>query len=237
MSLIAKHKSLHLLSVSSWPLFLLLIVGVLAIRGEVLGRESHVEPVAFEEEAEPDATILEEAPIIRASELQHAVAVALQNPRRLEPLEPSLIDEETLWLARCIYSETKRPDEQELVAWVVRNRVESQYRGKRSYQDVVLDPYQFSAFNPSSRKYAHYTALNLDTQDPRWQHAINIAYHVRYAEPSLRPFSRKTRHFYSERSMRGSQTHPQWAAGLEPVTPLRPVELETKRFRFFEGVS
>ncbi len=53
--------------------------------------------------------------------------VGIVDVRRLPVLPPQelkKIDNETLWLARCIYSETKRPEEQELVAWVVRNRVE-----------------------------------------------------------------------------------------------------------------
>ncbi len=65
---------------------------------------------------------------------------------------PADLEEPTLWLARAIYSETKLPHEQELVAWVVRNRVETAYRGRRTYRAVVLDPYQFSAFQPRRRE-------------------------------------------------------------------------------------
>ena len=57
------------------------------------------------------------------------------------PPEPNA---STLWLARAIYSETKLPHEQELVAWVVRNRVETAYRGRRSYRAVVLDPGRYA---------------------------------------------------------------------------------------------
>src|SRR5690606_41478736 len=109
-------------------------------------------------------------------------------------LPPTLIDPETLWLARCIYSETKRPEEMELVAWVVRNRVETRYRGRSSYRDVVLDPFQFSAFNPNNPKRSFYSTL--DTRRPigSWQRALTIAHSVRQAEAEYRPFSMQTRH-------------------------------------------
>jgi hypothetical protein len=66
--------------------------------------------------------------------------------------DASAVSEDVLWLARVIYSETKRPHEQELVAWVVRNRVETAYRGKDTYRSTVLDPWQFSAFNANAPK-------------------------------------------------------------------------------------
>lgn len=51
----------------------------------------------------------------------------------------AVTEDEILWLARTIFSETKRPHEQELVAWVVRNRVETGYRGNATYEAAVLD--------------------------------------------------------------------------------------------------
>ncbi len=161
---------------------------------------------------------------------------AVLNPQHLPPLPPENIDTETLWLARAIFSETKRPEEQELVAWVIRNRVETSYRGKRTYHDVVLDPYQFSAFAPSNPMRAFYVGLNEQSNVPGWRRALLIANFVRTAPDSLRPFSKWTRHFYSERSMR-SDTHPHWASGREPVEPQRKYQIDERRFRFFEGVS
>ncbi|ARA93503.1 hypothetical protein AWN76_010275 [Rhodothermaceae bacterium RA] len=160
----------------------------------------------------------------------------LQQPHRLPALPPEQLDSETLWLARCIFSETKRPHEQELIAWVVRNRVETAYRGKTTYREVVLDPYQFSAFNPGSPKRAFYTSLGLTSSMPGWQRALSIAHHVRHAPDSLRPFPLETRHFYSERSM-PEQTSPVWAAGLHPVAPARLHPVDTRRFRFFADVT
>ncbi|MFQ5568113.1 MAG: hypothetical protein ACE5G0_00475 [Rhodothermales bacterium] len=160
---------------------------------------------------------------------------ALRNPRTMPRVPPELIDSETLWLARVVYTESKRLEEQELVAWVVRNRVETAYRGKRTYQDVVLDAYQFSAFNPNSRKRRYYSSLDVDTQARGWQRTLSLAYYVRHAQAHLRPFSDRTRHFYSEVAMGGDE-HPPWVRGIQPITPNRPVKLIAERFRFYEGV-
>lgn len=162
------------------------------------------------------------------------VQEALQNPGDTPLIPPNLVDEETLWLARGIYSETKRPEEQELVAWTIRNRVETEYRGRASYREVVLDPYQFSAFNPDFERRYYYKNLDASYRDRGWQRAVSIAYHVRHADPELRPFPEETRHFYSERSMVG-RTYPSWAQDLDPIRPERH-EIDEQRFRFFAGV-
>ena len=143
------------------------------------------------------------------------------------------VDADVLWLARCIYSETKQPDEQELVAWVVRNRVETKYRGKTRYQDVVLDPYQFSAFNKDSHKRRFYSTLTPTSRSRGWTTAIEIAHTVYHADEGTRPFGKKTRHFYSERSMK-NQKAPSWAAKKTPVALDRPIDPD--RFRFYDSV-
>ena len=159
---------------------------------------------------------------------------AVPDLEKLQPLPPAKVDTEVLWLARAIYSETKRPREQELVAWVVRNRVETRYRGKATYQGVVLDRLQFSAFN-GGRTRRYYSGLVPQSSTPGWQTALSIAYAVRNAPPQARPFSLTTRHFYSEQSMVGRR-HPTWATDKQPVKPLRPYDIDPKRFRFFAGV-
>jgi hypothetical protein len=159
------------------------------------------------------------------------------HPKTFSPVPPELIDEETLWLARCIFSESKRFEEQELVAWVVRNRVETGYRGKTSYRDTVLDPFQFSAFNKNSTKRAFYMGLTPTTELTGWNRTLWIAYHVRNGESNFRPFPLKTRHFYSARSMQEDQGPPAWTEGRAPVTPDRDYTIEDTRFRFFAGVS
>ncbi len=140
---------------------------------------------------------------------------------------------EVLWLARAIYSETKQPQEQELVAWVIRNRLETGYRGKTSYRSVVLDPLQFSAFNPGSRVRKYYSSLQENSRATGWNAAIGIARRVATASPEARPFSPTTRHFYSERSMVGRKM-PAWAVNKMPV---KLPQVDERRFRFFAAVN
>ncbi|PSQ79797.1 MAG: hypothetical protein BRD33_00120 [Bacteroidetes bacterium QH_6_63_17] len=149
---------------------------------------------------------------------------------------PTSVDAETLWLARAIYSETKRPHEQELIAWVVRNRVDTGYRGSTTYREAVLDPYQFSAFNPGSSKRSLLTSLKPDMPLPRWQQALWVARYVRHADPVYRPFSVETRHFYSERSMKG-RPKPFWTRRHRFVSPGRNYQVDEHRFRFYEETS
>ena len=152
-------------------------------------------------------------------------------------LTPAVVNESTVWLARAIYSETKLPHEQELVAWVVRNRVETAYRGQRSYREVVLDPYQFSAFNPESPKRSFLMRLGPETPLPRWQQALWVAQYVRHAAPVYRPFPVETRHFYSERSME-DESAPYWAEHFRFVpSDQRRYTVNKRRFRFYKQTS
>jgi len=148
--------------------------------------------------------------------------------------ETEIVTEDALWLARVIYSETKRPYEQELVAWVVRNRVETAFRGKNTYKGVVLDPWQFSAFNRNAPKRAHYSNLTPTSTAAGWQTALSIAQKVVDAPAQERPFAQSTRHFYSEVSMVGRRA-PAWANGKRPVSVDRQVD--PRRFRFFSNIS
>ncbi len=142
-----------------------------------------------------------------------------------------MIDPETLWLARCMYSESDLPHEQELVAWVVRNRVATGYRGRRTYRDVVLDPAQFSAFNPESGRRWYYGSLMPNSRAHGWRRTLAIAAFVRHAPWSRQPFGVGVRHFYSEISMVGRRA-PTWAVGQRPVRPNRAIPVDPFRFRF-----
>ena len=159
------------------------------------------------------------------------VAVADAPP----PFSLENVSDDVLWLARCIYSETKRGHEQELVAWVIRNRVETEYRGQDTYEGVVLDPYQFSAFNPGNPKRRLYTSLTPLSDSPSFHTALEIAHKVYHASPRNRPFSERTRHFYSERSMVGGRA-PNWSTGHQPVRPTG-FRIDPRPFRFYSGVA
>ncbi len=152
----------------------------------------------------------------------------------LPSIRPTNVDSETLWLARCIYSETKNPTEMVLVGWVIRNRVETGYRGRTTYEGVVRDPYQFSAFNPGSSSRFFFSHLNERARVRNWDVALRIAYQVRTADSTSRPFSVRTRHFFSERSMVG-QTKPYWVEDHSPVGIRESID--ERRFRFYAGVA
>lgn len=207
-----------------------LLAGVFSFRMDLLGQTS-LRP----DSSEAKIAIEAEAPATPVAPSDSMIEAALRHPKRVQPVPPEHIDTETLWLARVIYSETKRLEEQELVAWVVRNRVETTYRGKGTYQDVALDPYQFSAFNPNSRKHRYYSNLDVASQAPGWLQTLSLAYYVRHASPELRPFSPQTRHFFSESAMVG-RDRPAWTNGREPVQPRRALQLDAQRFRFYADV-
>jgi len=137
-------------------------------------------------------------------------------------------------LARALYSETRKSREMYYVGWVIRNRVELRYNGKSTYKDVILDPYQFSAFNPGRK--TRYEYINLDVHDLRdpvkqekWFNALEMAIDVVDGDARDRPFPRNTLYFYSEISMPGGRK-PQWEDGVIKVsTP----GVDKVRFRFF----
>ena len=173
---------------------------------------------------------------IHATTDNHDVPTALVSDVSAVPaFSLDAVTDDVLWLARCIYSETKRAEEQELVAWVIRNRVETGYRGQDTYQGVVLDPYQFSAFNPGNPKRRLYTSLAPAPDMPAFNQALEVAHTVYYSRESDRPFDAKTRHFYSERSMVGRRA-PNWAEGHVPVRPTG-FRIDPRRFRFYKGVA
>lgn len=149
--------------------------------------------------------------------------------------DPATVSDDVLWLARVIYSETKRPYEQELVAWTVRNRVETGYRSKSTYERVALDPWQYSAFNRNSPKRQHYSTLTATSTAAGFQDALRVAHEVYHADESERPFVKTTRHFYSERSMVGGRT-PAWAVGKKPVE-LASHNIDPRRFRFYAAIA
>lgn len=150
--------------------------------------------------------------------------------RRLPPIER----DDVLWLARCVYSESDRAHEQRLVAWVVRNRVETSYRGT-TYRDVVLEPRQFSAFNEPSLRRTHILGLDENSPSAAWRQALEAALEVYHAPASQRPFPQTTRHFYSPVSMDGGRT-PHWAVGVPSLSSTR-LGVDPYRFRFFNGLD
>ena len=149
---------------------------------------------------------------------------------QLSPYE----QDEVLWLARCVYSESNLKHEQEVVAWVVRNRVETEYRGS-SYREVVLEPLQFSAFNTPSPRRSHILSLTHKSTSAVWQQALDVALTVYQSDPINRPISLETRHFYSPISMKGGKTPP-WAKHADAID-LADIDIDPNRFLFFEEID
>ncbi len=143
-------------------------------------------------------------------------------------------DPRVIWLARAIYSETRRKREMELVGWVIRNRVEKEFRNDKTYRDVILSSYQFSAFNPRSKLRFYYATLPYSHKERKenWNMALRVAKDVVFAEHHEMPkyLTEDTFWFYSEVSMPPDKPHPQWRYEYERVeVPF----VNEERFRFF----
>ena len=141
--------------------------------------------------------------------------------------------QDVLWLSRILYSESKVREEQIIVAWVVRNRVESGYRGAQSYKDVAISPAQFSGLWPSDSQYK----LNISRDykikgDRAWDQAIAIAQAVYFAPETLRPIPGTVRHFYSPMSV---SRDPNWINDKKPSVVLRSDD-GAVRFAFYDGI-
>jgi len=154
---------------------------------------------------------------------------------------------DVIWMARVIYSESDRALEQELVAWVIRNRYEIGYWGADTYKEVALQHKQFSAFNSNRPLRFYYATRSWYDQfenterAARWKRSLEIAADVRFADPSERPFPIYTLYFYSEVSMPPWKKHPAWASHYERVPnqqlPERFRDIPEERFRFFQDPS
>jgi len=140
--------------------------------------------------------------------------------------------EEILWLARVAHSESKLASEQVLVSWVVRNRVERNYRGARNYEDVATDPKQFSGLNSTDAHYEYNISRTYDSTGSAWATALDAAREVYHARRGLAPISETTLHFYSPVAV----SAPNWAQGKRPVHTILNSTGDT-RFAFYEGVK
>lgn len=195
-------------------------------------RGSNVIAASISDLVNPKATV-REAPVLREPVRAERRSTVQQAAIDLE------IENGVLWLARCIFSESNRASEYELVAWAIRNRVDNRFGGRRTYQSVCLARQQFSAFN-TARGRARYGSLSWEQtyrsggltarQRVLWRAALRTSLKVITAPAADRPFSRRTMWYYSEVSMLPHYTtncknkthsaqeirdlgrrHPQWA--------------------------
>lgn len=145
----------------------------------------------------------------------------------------ALRQEEILWLARAIYSETKVKEEQLIVAWVIRNRVESEKFGD-TYRTVVLSPGQFSGLNAGDPQYRHNLSRVRESGGIAWKNALEVAEAVYNAPSALRPVPVTVWHFYSPNAV---SRKPSWAAGLSAIHVIRDPKTEAVRFAFYSSVK
>ena len=152
----------------------------------------------------------------------------------LEMKQLAFDNEEILYLARVIYSETKRPSEMPYIAWVIRNRVEMGHRafdyevGKNSYKGAALAKSQFSGMNPNlDRNATRNLAMDFDVVgDYAWDQAVKVAEEVYFSDGSDRVLAADVTHFYSPYI-----APPAWAYKGTKV-----YEAPERRFAFYSGV-
>jgi len=152
---------------------------------------------------------------IEAQRKIDSLQIELRHCQEKETVGMRLFKREKKWLSRAIYSETKREDEMWFVGNVIRNRVETGYRGRYSYKGVILDDKQFSAFN--HRVPTRYNKT-----------AENVATSVLLADRDSLTFPAHVTHFYSPRSMSST---PDWAYEYDYTA----AKVNPNRFRFYSS--
>lgn len=144
------------------------------------------------------------------------------------------------WVGLCCLTESNRPYEWPYIAWVIRNRLDSG-KYKHTYEQVVLQPSQFSAFN----KWQETEPLTIFQLVARGYHSIELLFHavdiaakVIYTPPdsasASRPFPTTVRHYFSPISMRPLGSKPSWYGQAKRV--FTPEGLDPERFVFADGV-
>lgn len=124
--------------------------------------------------------------------------------------------ESVLWMTRAVLSETADPREMVYVANVIRNRVDMHYRGASSVREVVLDSYQFSAFNPGRETRWRYINMNAETyRGYLWEEAWSASRFVMTVDRNMLPFEDKCiNHFYYPDVL---PYDPTWASYMEQI--------------------
>lgn len=147
--------------------------------------------------------------------------------------------EDVLWLARVLYSETKRPYEMPTIAWIVRNRVETNYKGS-TYREVALHNRQFSGLHSSDAHYERNIGMTFQdtTEVWAWNKAVRVAHWIVQAPDVMRPFPKTTRHYYSPHAIKA----PDWAHGHKALHIVRKRGakdggLDEIRFAFYDKIN
>nr|NIR47466.1 hypothetical protein [candidate division KSB1 bacterium]NIS23059.1 hypothetical protein [candidate division KSB1 bacterium]NIT70124.1 hypothetical protein [candidate division KSB1 bacterium]NIU93168.1 hypothetical protein [candidate division KSB1 bacterium]NIW68208.1 hypothetical protein [candidate division KSB1 bacterium] len=96
----------------------------------------------------------------------------------------------------------------ELIGWVLRNRVKTQYLGDTTYEAVARRKHQFSGLNPYDKQYHTNVTMSYHDRNTAWQNALKVASEVYAAPEADRPFPGDVKHFYSPQSV---ARVPDWA--------------------------
>jgi hypothetical protein len=126
-------------------------------------------------------------------------------------------EREVLWATRTIISETKNASEMIFIGNVIRNRVDLNYRGRKTVRQVILDPYQFSAFNPNRNsrwKYINMTEKHVS--DSLWAKAWKAARFTMTAPREVLPLSNPCiNHFAHHKRV---VDKPDWMFQMEQIS-------------------
>lgn len=144
------------------------------------------------------------------------------------------------WVGLCLVTESNRPEEWPYIAWVIRNRLDS-HRFRHTYETVILQPSQFSAFNKWTVGAANINPLTIFRQMVRgytWVERIfqasDVALSVIRADRKDAPFPMTVCHYWSPVSMRPPGRKPPWASSAKRL--FTPEGIEPERFVFADGV-
>jgi hypothetical protein len=126
-------------------------------------------------------------------------------------------EREVLWATRTIISETKNASEMIFIGNVIRNRVDLNYQGRKTVRQVILDPYQFSAFNPNRNsrwKYINMTEKHVS--DSLWAKAWKAARFTMTAPREVLPLSNPCiNHFAHHKRV---VDKPDWMFQMEQIS-------------------
>ncbi len=126
------------------------------------------------------------------------------------------------YLAKTIYGEARGEsiEAKYWVAWVIRNRVDARWRGQKTYESVVTDPYQFSCWNENDVNRPKLDNPKGIAWNECWEIAVSVYTAPAFFNPIPRVF-----HYHDT-----SISPPSWTEKLMLVTfP------EARKFKFWRG--
>lgn len=136
---------------------------------------------------------------------------------------------ESDWLGLALRSESDEPHEWPALAWVIRNRVESN-RYPDTYYEVITQAYQFSYFNQfrgiedSEELFAvakeGYAGDNSGWDENDFVRAKACAASVMMLPRWAAPFSHRVLYFWAPGAMVPRGSDPSWASDLKYVFTL-----------------